>query len=286
MVAELRLLGCSALGPVLTPRITGFSHLRELKINSCDGLRGLPWTLGRLCRLRSLTMDACRSPLPESLGDLSMLKELCLWNCAIESFPDSFRRLTGLTRLDLFECTAELPDSVSRMRGLVDLVYTNHGRYGREDPSTPPAPDAIWGLVNLKGLMLSGTLDRAPERMGDLVDLDDLSLIYNVITALPETLGRLVRLRHLRLSYCYNLTSLPEGLGRLCSLEELYLDSTGLVTLPAGLSRLSNLRELNLADCKSLAALPAGLSRLSGLEVLDLGGCTSCPPCPTASSGG
>jgi anthranilate synthase component 2 len=66
---------------------------------------------------------------------------------------------------------------------------------------------------------------------GDLINLDWLSLFWNELTNLPESIGNLVNLEILELCYS-KLTSLPESIGNLVNLKQLNLSFNQLTELP------------------------------------------------------
>jgi Leucine-rich repeat (LRR) protein len=105
------------------------------------------------------------------------------------------------------------------------------------------------------------------------VGLEYLLLDSCGLTALPEGIGALTRLRVLYLGNNEELTALPAGLCALVGLEELHLDACGLTALPEGIGGLARLNKLDLNTNQRLAALPAGLGRLPNLEALYLDGC-------------
>jgi Leucine-rich repeat (LRR) protein/GTPase SAR1 family protein len=118
--------------------------------------------------------------------------------------------------------------------------------------------------LDLRGMGLR----KLPESLGRLVKLQVLDLSFNELTALPEWLGQLTRLVSLDLS-CNQLTALPEGLGRLTQLQLLRLWQNELTALPESLGQLTQLESLNLSRNK-LTALPESLGLLRKIKSLDL----------------
>lgn len=92
-----------------------------------------------------------------------------------------------------------------------------------------------------------------------------LKLVNAGLTALPDRIAQLTRLRSLDLSG-NALTDLPDWLGDL-PLEKLYLSHNPLRTVPSVVTRLSRLVELHLR-CHGLEALPPDIGRLTKLSVL------------------
>ncbi|NQT13736.1 MAG: hypothetical protein HQ582_13365, partial [Planctomycetes bacterium] len=75
-------------------------------------------------------------------------------------------------------------------------------------------------------------LTALPEWLGQLTQLQTLSLSGNQLTALPEWLGRLTQLQTLEL--CHNqLTALPESLRTLTRLKNLFLHGNDALAIPS-----------------------------------------------------
>ena len=114
----------------------------------------------------------------------------------------------------------------------------------------------------------SNQLTTLPENIGELQNLQKLSLGGNQLTALPESIGGLENLQMLFL-YANQLTALPESIGKLRSLQTLYLYSNQLRWLPESIDKLYNLQELDLSS-NQLTALPESIGKLYNLQELDL----------------
>ncbi|KAL1569794.1 Plant intracellular Ras-group-related LRR protein 4 [Salvia divinorum] len=155
----------------------------------------------------------------------------------IKWLPDSIRKLSSLTTLDLSE---------NRIAEL---------------------PDAIGGLSSLEVLDLHANLiSELPETIGDLLNLLNLDLRGNQLRSLPPTIDRLVRLQELDLS-SNGLPSLPETIGSLVSLRVLNIEMNNIEEIPHTISRCVSLKELH-ADYNRLKALPEAVGRIESLEIL------------------
>jgi len=121
--------------------------------------------------------------------------------------------------------------------------------------------------ANAKELDLSRfRLNKLPESLGTLKQLQVLNLANNHITILP---GFLRELTHLRELYLRNvpLRELPEWIVELNQLQVLALVDTQITSLPDSLGKLRNLRRLYL-DGIPLGVLPKWISKLTFLEEL------------------
>ncbi|KAG0583131.1 hypothetical protein KC19_3G111900 [Ceratodon purpureus] len=131
-------------------------------------------------------------------------------------------------------------------------------------------PDSFGGLENLQDLDLSASVIQIlPESFGKLSKLKVLKLPIDLIS-LPHSFGGLVNLRQLNLAN-FEIQSLPESFGELRSLEVLNLSNCDkLIMLPQSFGRLRNLRNLTLKGSYGLQSLPNSFGELINLEVLDL----------------
>jgi len=77
--------------------------------------------------------------------------------------------------------------------------------------------------------------------------LFSLSLQYNQLTTLPESIGNLSSLKELSV-WLNQLTTIPKSIGDLSSLEMLGLSSNQLTTIPESIGNLSSLERLTLGN--------------------------------------
>jgi leucine-rich repeat protein SHOC2 len=131
--------------------------------------------------------------LPESIGNLSNLRELDLRANDLIKLPESIGNLSSLIEIDL------------RFNKLVSL------------------PESICNLFRLTTLNLHcNQLAKLPESIGKLCNLTALSTEENNLTRLPESISTLSNLTSLNLHF-NQLTSLPESIVNLSNLREIYL---------------------------------------------------------------
>jgi hypothetical protein len=120
----------------------------------------------------------------------------------------------------------------------------------------------------VKDLNLSGEIDELPPEIGNLTELDDLSISSMSLRTLPKELGKCTKLTALR-AYSNKLTGLPPELGALANLKKAVLWSNELAALPDTIDGWVALTELELQRNK-LRRLPDAITRLANLEELDL----------------
>ncbi|KAL7607293.1 hypothetical protein Lser_V15G19698 [Lactuca serriola] len=129
---------------------------------------------------------------------------------------------------------------------------------------------SICGLQRLRKLKLEGSIEEAPEDLGQLECLEELIFLSTKINHLPESMCMLKHLKSLKLVSCWFLEKLPEDLGGLEHLEELTLFCTLIKDLPDSICMLKHLKSLELFSCSLLEKLPEDFGRLQRLENLEL----------------
>ncbi|KAI0503889.1 hypothetical protein KFK09_014833 [Dendrobium nobile] len=88
-----------------------------------------------------------------------------------------------------------------------------------------------------------------------------------------HSIGDLHNLCTLKISHCFNLTSLPSSIGRLKCLRELDCSRTKINSLPESICTLSNLHTLGLKECFFIHELPQNLSDMKSLVILNIHRC-------------
>ena len=96
--------------------------LQKLQI-SMVGLRGVSLSIPRELKwspLRELELFHV-SELPESIGEITGLKKLVIWQSTFNSFPENFHNLTSLESLELRYCYQVPEEVIEGMKSLPSL---------------------------------------------------------------------------------------------------------------------------------------------------------------------
>ncbi|XP_059445018.1 putative disease resistance RPP13-like protein 1 isoform X2 [Corylus avellana] len=91
---------------------------------------------------------------------------------------------------------------------------------------------------------------------------------YQKIAELPNSIGKLIHLRYLDLSYT-GIKRLPDSICKLCNLQTLNLSNCWyLAAFPRDLYKLINLRHLDFAQAKMIMEMPINMGELRCLQTL------------------
>jgi hypothetical protein len=276
----------------LTCLLEGFlqklTALEELQIADLAELTTLSNEIGlqNLQCLQRLEISGCLvlKELPQSLYELSSLKELRVSNCPLlVSFP-----VTGLPStliiLEIKDCEALLFLPEWKMHNnevspLLEYLVIEDCPSLKSLPSgNLPSTLQKLEIHNCKNL---GSL---PEQMQSNICLEffKISSCHSIMSFSEGTFGlstvtssTVMNLKELIISSCANLESLPGGLHNLKSLDYLeVVDCPLLFSFPEpGLP--TKLRSIRISNCRSLKSLPNQMYSLTSLEELRIDGCSS-----------
>ncbi|KAF0683062.1 Aste57867_24842 [Aphanomyces stellatus] len=243
----------------LPPSIGSLESLAHLDLAS-NHLTTLPITLKALTALRHL--DITQNPnlvFPNLLHAMTKLELFAANQCSLPDLPpDVF-----LFHDDPSLCTlrvnhnqlTEVPIATERLCRTLQLLHLAHNAI----TSVPPRLYECTKLVELSlahnclmeipaGIaVFQGTwclLQACPDRVVDLTTLD---ISHNQLTAVPEDLVRLVRLRHLRMSH-NRIRFLPGLFGLLMYLEHWDISHNRLECFPSTCHRLLRLKYVGAAS--------------------------------------
>ncbi|XP_050283938.1 putative disease resistance protein RGA4 isoform X2 [Quercus robur] len=91
------------------------------------------------------------------------------------------------------------------------------------------------------------------------------------ITSIPNSIGKLIHLKYLDVSFNQDIETLPNSIATLLNLQVLKLyDCKGLKELPKNFRNLVNLRHLYNHGCDNLSHMPCGLGQMTSLQTLPI----------------
>jgi Leucine-rich repeat (LRR) protein len=200
--------------------------------------------------------------LPQAIGTLIHLEEICFGENEVQELPDSLGALVHLTSMDFSSNRIRhIPPAIG---GLVQLEELNVA-----DNQIQELPDSLGALVQLNLLDFSSNRIRnIPPAIGALVQLEELYVADNQIQELPDLLGALVHLRNLD---CSNnrIRKIPDFFRFFTFLNQLDLSSNQIREIPDVLGVLANLRGLHLED-NEIHEIPDSIRTLPLLRLLNL----------------
>eukprot|EP01047_Picozoa_sp_COSAG01_P015044 COSAG01_NODE_745_length_13872_cov_40.816525_7_plen_3569_part_00 len=252
----------------LSERLGNLTMLTHLNLQGTQ-IAELPATVGKLHKLRRLMIPLCLTHVPTSTSQLLSLEELSSPASyspgeGMNELPWQLALLPNLKTVALWPCERRLP-ILARLAKKVAPRLEGEARIENSLDDQQ--------VVDVSTL-LAWLYLHVPEQMvepgAQAAQIEKLNLADLALTDLPQTIGRLTRLRSLNLSRNSDLRELPSALFGLRELAYLNLSGTRLSALSADIGRLSALQQLSLGACRDLCALPDALFGLSALKELDL----------------
>ncbi|CAN6315027.1 unnamed protein product [Urochloa humidicola] len=142
--------------------------------------------------------------------------------------------------------------------------------------SKTPVSSTIFQVKYLKYLAMSRlNCETLPDAISDIWSLQALHVTHCLyLLKLPESIGKLKKLRTLNLSGCEDLKSLPDSIGDCQMVSSIGLfRCRKLTVLPNSVGKLRKLRVLNLSQCTRLKCLPESIGDCQMISSIDLCRC-------------
>jgi len=186
------------------------------------------------------------------LATLVLGSALCLLNAGEKKFTNLEKALENPAEVKHLDLNFESDKGVNKFLKVADqftnltnlsLVY--HPKKVKEYPALP---EAVWNnkkLTRLKveAFNVNGTIDRIVE----LTELEELSLVVTQIDHLPKTINQLTKLHFMDLSV-NPIKDFPESFGELKNLKRLDLSNCSFSEFPIVLLMIENLEELAIGN--------------------------------------
>ncbi len=205
-------LGSNYLGGV-PEQIRGFSKLKYLHLGNND-ITELPVWIGDFAQLDYLTLHKnLKLKSVDALAAQTSLRTLNIYFLNLGGLPKFIYGLKNLVTLNLWNIN-DLSDDVSKLMNLEFFSLCG-------TPGMRTLPD---GFTRLKKLRMTrvfqNNLEQLPANIGDLENLEQISLYQNKLSALPDSMARLKKLTKLNLGWnCFE--TLPVWINQMTSLQWL-----------------------------------------------------------------
>ncbi len=154
--SQVRQLLMSGVTERITANVARYPRLEVLSVQS-KSLTEVAPEIGQLQELRKLTLLGRLTALPDTIGRLTKLNEMTLYNNRLESLPDSIAGMAELQRLELSgNALREFPRGLLRLEKLEKLDLSQNRIV------EPPA--SLLGMKRLRNFSFGGNLHRSVPR--------------------------------------------------------------------------------------------------------------------------
>lgn len=192
---SLKTLRISRQNAAALDHVADYPDLEVLSITCLESLKALPDSIGKLARLKELTIDngngcSMNPQLPETFGNLQSLEKLTLYGA-----QDITLRGHKLAERHPF------PSSMSNLK---NLVYLDLGRNGFEE-----VPSFVKDLPKLRELRFAWNtrVKEIPPFLSNLQELTTLRLEGDDLSDLPDSLSKLPHLGFISLGNNCKITN-------------------------------------------------------------------------------
>ena len=181
--------------------------------------------------------------IPESIGELSQLEELNLYNGSMSgSIPTKMGLLSQLKHLNLGK---------NQLSGNIPIDFTNLNKIE---------------YLDLSENMVTGTI---PISIAELTLMRELKINKNQLSGIfPDIFTELDSLTFIDISQNSFTGEIPQSIAKLSKLNKLYANNNLFTALPNEMKGLSSLTEL-LINNNKLTSIPNSINSLDNLQILD-----------------
>lgn len=251
-------------------------RIERIRLGNNNIVGDIPESIGNLSNLKELRLDRNQiNSIPASIGNLSCLEEINFCDNNISTIPKNINNLTSLKNF-LFRHNplTEFP-CLENLSNLETLVLDRCNLTG-------DIPESICSLTNLKSLQLTGNeLSGYPKNIGNLSSLERLNLYKNHFTYIPDEIESLLNLKELALSENPLNCNIPDWIGSLKELKMLSIYNSGLDgTIPESIGNCTNLYTLDLHGNTINGPIPESIGNCVNLQDLRLDGNELSGPLP------
>lgn len=241
------------------------SSLENLKLSvytsNADEYIQLPATFN-LPNLKYLVLSEVKGDLHQ-LGSCTNLEQITLKNCT----PDIPAEIADCAKLNLLYWEGEGAPNQPLTPELAKLSKLSRLEIYTKTPYDEKLPDFIWNMGSLKVLVLKNVASNHGEldakKVAQLPSIENLRLIKDGITNLPEGLFAIPTLKYLTLSDNAISGKIPASIGN-SNLQSLDLDSNAGLTgkIPDSMGNLKDLYSLSLKKTGVDQKIPKSVEEL------------------------
>lgn len=290
---------------ILTDSLMSVRDFAEIKYVTVSGKSIIPDEVFKCINIEALELiNTSIEELPKELNTLPSLKTVNIYNNHSKkslrlrknevinfmdiktenpkTLPRSFKKIRGLTKLDLSENKlTRFPNGTRHNKKLKELSLQRNlltlkskikknpylEQLALHNNKIEVVPATIRNLKNIKKLNFnSNQITYVHKNIGELKKLEQLSFYNNRLTGIPQGVYNLKSLKEIDLFH-NEIEEIESGFCQWSNLVTLYLSHNKLVALPSNIDTLRMLEGLYLWDNR-LGTLPASLGKINGLKYL------------------